>query len=104
MLEELALFNTQPNTRIVKVTIALFQVQIYCDSNKLNVSPKKEAIAVTLYDNSWYKVLWEKKSNDKHKQFYLERYISDMHEYDLVDYKGRSLFRWEVQYEQQHEV
>ena len=100
LLEELAIRVEQPNTKVVEAKIASLNILIYCDSDKLNLSPKKGAITVTLYNNNWYKVIREKRDGDKHKQCYLGRYIQDTHKYVLVDYEGRSLPRWEARYKE----
>ena len=99
-LEASAICVGRPNTRVVEAKLGTLDVLIYCDSNELNLSPKKGAIAVTLYKNAWHEVVREKRGEDKHKQCYIVRKVLEAHEYDLVDYEGRSLPRWEAQYEE----
>ena len=101
-LEASAVRVGRPNTRVVEAKLGTLDVLIYCDSDELNLSPKKGAIAVTLYKNIWCEVVREKRGEDKHKQCYLVRKVPEAHEYDLLDYEGRSLPRWEKRYEEAH--
>ena len=98
-LEASAIRVGRPNTRVVEAKIGTLDVLIYCDSDELNLSPKKGAITVTLFKNIWCEVAREKRGEDKHKQCYLVRKVPEAHEYDLLDYEGRSLPRWEKRYE-----
>ena len=99
-LEASAICVGRPNTRVVEAKLGTLDVLIYCDSDELNLSPKKGAIAVTLYKSVWHEVVREKRGEDKHKQCYIVRKVLEAHEYDLVDYEGRSLPRWEARYEE----
>ena len=95
-LEASAIHVGRPNIRVIEAKLGTLDVLIYCDSDKLNLSLKKGAITVTLYKNAWHEIVREKRGEDRHKQCYLQRKVLEAHEYNLVDYKGRSLPRWEA--------